>query len=270
MRARLVCVWLALGSAVVIPAIVWLVRDLNTASAVAQVVSAPLAVLAMLGVVPQVSRGDSPTNPQTMNSTGAPPSRRRPPRRVVVAVIAVGSAVLGAVAASVVTETLSSSTDATAASKPALEPGTPCGGAGTDLSIENHDSGMYINNLARPSVGLERSTTDTLVTYRTDDTLSGGCMFAFRAGSGDHEGSCLEVSDTDDTEIFWRLCGDQINQKWFRERHWNDGQVFWERFHAARDDKLCLQQAFKGYVATPLAVRVCDGGWLQQWKVIAE
>lgn len=195
-------------------------------------------------------------------------------RSLSVAAVLVGMAVAAAVIGTVVVVTGSAPTTSAEArplgSGPALEPGTPCAAGGTNFSIENHHSGMVINNLDRPRMGLARSTTDISVTYRTLTASGGGCLITFHAGSGEHDGSCLEMSEVGGTELetVWRPCRDYLDQKWSSEKHWNDGQVVWERFHSGRNEKLCLQQASTGGVTTPLTVKACDNNWLQQWKVV--
>ena len=196
-------------------------------------------------------------------------------RRSVHALIGVVGVALAVLIATVVVTTRSVPTtgpEAFPARVPALEPGTPCAAGGNGFSIENHHSGMVINNLDLPRMGLARSTTSVLVSYSPPDEVGGGCMITFRSNPGENRISCLEVFDAGgrEPEIVWRPCRGELNQKWSSEKHWNDGKVVWERFHSSRDSRLCLQQAFSGGVGTPLTAKACDSNWLQQWKVVRQ
>jgi hypothetical protein len=149
-----------------------------------------------------------------------------------------------------------------------VEPGTPCLSGGTGLTVVNHHSGMFINDRDRPRMGFARAETDVLVTY-VEPTAAApeSCTVTFRGNSRENDGACLHKLDAG--EVFWRSCGrDQADQRWSRERHWNDGKVWWERFHSARDANVCLQQASTGGVDTALAVAPCNSNWLQQWRVV--
>lgn len=96
------CGWIALGVAVVIPIVVWLIWGLDEAANMAQVVSIPLAVVSMvIGIIPLPHRNGSgvPANPVMRG--GTPPSGYRSRRwevivtaLVVAAGLAIGTSLL--------------------------------------------------------------------------------------------------------------------------------------------------------------------------------
>jgi hypothetical protein len=127
-RGRLVLGGIALGTAVVIPIVVWLVRNLNDAANVAQIVSIPLAVASVSGLVLWPPRDGSPPHEQpVIASRGAPPQRRRSRVWAVAGVFAVTFA--GVVVANVATGAFLSATGSHEASGP-HGPGEPPHGPG--------------------------------------------------------------------------------------------------------------------------------------------
>jgi len=137
-----------------------------------------------------------------------------------------------------------------------------CAAGGRAVSVENHDSGLYLNNEDRLRMGSSPAATKLSVRQ-----LSDKCQVRFDVSSGNHAGSCVDFIDGT-VEVAWSTCSEQgTSQYWISEAHWNYEGVEWERFHALQNDKLCLQQAGKGGVGELLVVKECDDGWLQQWKI---
>lgn len=185
--------------------------------------------------------------------------------------IPVLTAVVGAMAGAIATHYMQGGmSDSVQPSEEPVEPGTPCLSGGTGRSIVNHHSGMFINNRDRPRMGFARAATDVSLTYvEPTAAASESCIYTLRANSGDNGGECLQAVAAG--EVVWRSCErDQADQRWSRERHYNDGKVWWERFRSARDANVCLQQTSTGGVDTALTVAPCTKNWLQQWRVVRD
>src|SRR5262249_17402000 len=137
-----------------------------------------------------------------------------------------------------------------------------CAAGGRTVSVENHDSGLCLNDEDRPRIGSAPAATELSVRQ-----LSDKFQVRFSVSSGNHAGSCVDFIDGR-VEVAWSTCSEQsASQYWISEAHWRYEGVEWERFHAFQNDKLCLQQAGKGGVGELLVVKQCDDGWLRQWKV---
>lgn len=198
---------------------------------------------------------------------------------VLVAILTIVAFGFGALTATVVHNMTSSasvaSTSSDRSSAPALPPvpnGVCAGEDGTSISIQNHHSGLYINNDDRPRMGTATSATNISVMDKlssTSTSLSARCPVSFRANSSDHKGVCMDVQGGGSgSDVVWRTCSSQSNQAWTRERHWNDGDVVWERFHPLLDYGRCLAQAkADGGSGTILIVEPCSADWRQQWLV---
>lgn len=139
-----------------------------------------------------------------------------------------------------------------------------------NISIINHESGLYIDSYSRPQAGANENTIDVTKAIAQPSVARKGCPIHIRPHFADSRKFCLDISSANasTSDVIWTPCKNEPSQVWIREEHWRTGGLIWERLHSALNYNLCLQQAAKGGVGTPLIAQPCGPDWLQQWRLI--
>ncbi|MBO3752150.1 hypothetical protein J5X84_39330 [Streptosporangiaceae bacterium NEAU-GS5] len=137
-------------------------------------------------------------------------------------------------------------------------------------AVRNHDSHQYLAAADKPRMASTGSMICFLPACVMASAGSPACTTDFSITTSGRSQVCMDyaagTSGSSPTEVLWRPCTGGASQQWFIEYHWRNavGTAYY-RIHLAQNKALCLQQASKDGLDSPLIMAECDDGWLQQW-----
>ncbi|MEV0678720.1 hypothetical protein AB0I60_19600 [Actinosynnema sp. NPDC050436] len=160
---------------------------------------------------------------------------------------------------------------------PAAAPAPPhdlvCLPAGTRITVENHDSNLWLTVYYNRSEAGERAVmgTPTEPQFRLVHDSADPCVHRMITHSSrDEAPMCLTAPAAPEGEVAQYPCRPGApDQQWVLENHWEQSPTqLWRHLKPAHDRALCAQQRDPGRAEhMPVVLHRCGTEWQQQWGI---